>query len=119
MMQVALTIDLHAGDRPEHIDRCNDWLRAREIPATFLVPTAMLEQESFRGPIARLRNWRHDVGTHAHTHSDEEKAGLQWGTVADLDFLRVSQEAYEVFFSRPPRSFRSPTWCWINRCVMA
>ena len=43
MMQVALTIDLHAGDRPEHIDRCNNWLRAREIPATFLVPTAMLE----------------------------------------------------------------------------
>ncbi len=52
MMQVALTIDLHAGNRPEHIDRCNDWLRAREIPATFLVPTAMLEQESFGGPIA-------------------------------------------------------------------
>ncbi len=40
MMQVALTIDLHAGDRPEHFDRCNDGLSTCEILATFLVPTA-------------------------------------------------------------------------------
>ena len=96
MMQVALTIDLHAGDRPEHIDRCNDWLRAREIPATFQVPTAMLEQESFGGPIAPAV-----------------------GHGGGFGFFARFAGGLRCFFSRPPRSFRSPTWCWINRCVMA
>ena len=87
MMQVALTIDLHAGDRPEHIDRCKDWLRAREIPATFLVPTAMPEQESFRGSIARLGNWRHEVGTQAHNHSDEDEGWSAVGHAGGFGFV--------------------------------
>lgn len=119
MINVALTIDVHAMDRPEDIRYCNSWLRNHEIPATFFIPTALLENDALADCFEELNDGFHEIGTHAHFHSDHEKYCLQHGDAKDLNFLRESQRRFIHFFGTEPKSFRSPTWCKVNQSALA
>ena len=115
MIHSALTIDIHAMDRPEDIRYCNSWLQKKNIPTTFLVPTALLNEPHLKACLKELANGFHEVGTHAHYHSDQEKHLLQHGTKNELSFLIESHEKFRDFYNFEPKSFRSPTWCFVNQ----
>lgn len=115
MTNVTVTIDVHALDRPEDICYCNSWLQKKGIPATFLIPTALLDKPHLVPSLKALNNNFHEIGTHAHHHSDQEKFALQHGGPSELDFLRKSFLKFSEFYGFPPKSFRSPTWCYVNR----
>jgi len=115
MIDITLTIDIHAMDRPEDIRYCNSWLKNKNIPATFLIPTALLDTPHLAPCLKELDNGLHEIGTHAHHHSDEEKYLLQKGSKDSLGFLVESHKRFIDFFGYPPKSFRSPTWCYVNQ----
>ncbi len=114
MSTVALTIDLHTGDSPDDILRCNEWLKKANLPVTFLIPTIMLNMSKFRSAIADLITGPHELGTHSHYHNDQEKQALQIGKGRALEFLSVSKKCFEDFLGFSPHSFRSPTCCKVN-----
>jgi hypothetical protein len=108
---IALTVDVHAEDRPADICRAASWLHEHGIPATFFVPSALFEDANFRPHIVRLPALGFEVGSHGHNHDYGEIRALMRGARGDLDFLRRSHALYRRTFGRAPVSFRSPAWC--------
>ena len=110
-MKVALTVDVHKEDRPADVGRAAGWLHERGIPATFFVPSALLEHPDFRPHILALPALGHEVGSHGHQHDYVEIRALMRGAANDLGFLRRSHAIYQAAFGAAPISFRSPAWC--------
>lgn len=110
-MHTALTVDVHEEDRPADVGRAARWLGERGIPATFFVPSALLQHPDFRPPILALPALGHEVGSHGHQHDYVEIRALMRGAAAELDFLHRSRDLYEAAFGAAPVSFRSPAWC--------
>ena len=108
---IALTVDVHAEDRPADISRAAAWLGEHGIPATFFVPSALFEDARFRPHVIRLPSLGFEVGSHGHDHDFAEIRALMRGTAADLEFLRRSHVLYQDTFGGSPISFRSPAWC--------
>lgn len=108
---IALTIDVHEEDRPTDVGRAARWLHKRGIPATFFVPSALLEHPDFRPHILALPALGHEVGSHSHQHNYTEIRALMRGAAPELGFLRRSHAIYQAAFGAAPVSFRSPAWC--------
>ena len=108
---IALTVDVHAEDRPADIRRAAAWLYEHGIPATFFVPSALFEDARFRPHVIRLPSLGFEVGSHGHQHDFIEIRALMRGGATDLDFLRLSHALYQEVLGDPPISFRSPAWC--------
>lgn len=108
---IALTVDIHAEDRPADISRTASWLHEHSIPATFFVPSALFEDADFLPHIVRLPSLGFEVGSHGHNHDFTEIRALMRGPAADLGFLRRSHALYQETFGNAPVSFRSPAWC--------
>jgi hypothetical protein len=108
---IALTVDVHAEDRPADISRAAAWLGEHGIPATFFVPSALFEEARFRPHVIRLPSLGFEVGSHGHDHDYVEIRALMRGAAADLDFLRRSHALYGDTFGGAPISCRSPAWC--------
>ena len=108
---IALTVDVHAEDRPADIRRAAAWLYEHGIPATFFVPSALFEDARFRPHVIRLPSLGFEVGSHGHQHDFIEIHALMRGGATDLDFLRLSHALYQEVLGDPPISFRSPAWC--------
>jgi len=116
---IAITVDVHAEDRPADISRAAAWLAERGIPATFFVPSALFEHASFRPHIIRLPSLGFEVGSHGHQHDYIEIRALMRGAGADLDFLWRSHALYQDTFGSAPISFRSPAWCPLGPSAIA
>ena len=108
---IALTVDIHAEDRPADISRTASWLHEHSIPATFFVPSALFEDA--RLPAARrppafpgLRSGQPRSQSRFHRNPRADA-----GPAADLGFLRRSHALYQETFGNAPVSFRSPAWC--------
>jgi peptidoglycan/xylan/chitin deacetylase (PgdA/CDA1 family) len=112
----ALTFDLHASDRAEDILACAQWLERHALPATFFIPTALLDEPGFEPALRAIDNGLNDLGTHGHKHDIAEMTALKSADPGpqDLDFLDLSAELFQRFFGRSARVFRSPTWCYVN-----
>lgn len=108
--RVAITVDLHTDNGPVDILRCDDRLREDGIPATFFIPTEMLEMGKFRAPLRRLATWRHELGSHGHFHDQRETRAMREGREEDIRFLVDSKQRFEDFFGFPPLSFRAAYW---------
>ena len=108
---IALTVDVHAEDRPADISRAAAWLGEHGIPATFFVPSVLLEDAGFQPHVIRLPSLGFEVASHGHQHDYVEIRALMRGAAADLDFLRRSHALYQDTFGSAPISFRSPAWC--------
>ena len=108
---IALTVDVHAEDRPADISRSAAWLGEHGVPTTFFVPSALFEDASFRPHIVSLPSLGFEVGSHGHQHDYVEIHALMRGAGADLDFMRRSHALYRETFGSAPISFRSPAWC--------
>ena len=108
---IALTVDVHAEDRPADISRAAAWLGEHGIPATFFVPSALFEDARFRPHVIRLPSLGFEVASHGHQHDYVEIRALMRGDAADLDFLQRSHALYQDTFGSAPISFRSPAWC--------
>ena len=115
---IALTVDVHAEDRPADISRAAAWLGEHGIPATFFVPSALFGDASFRPHVVRLPALGFEVGSHGHNHDYVEIRALMRGAAADLDFLRRSHALYQETFGAVPISFRSPAWCPLGRAAV-
>src|SRR5579859_5200393 len=111
---IALTVDLHPSDNASSIRRCHDFLSQRNIPATFLISTTILQNSEVRTAIRSLDEGPHEFGTHAHSHDLNEIRALVSGGNGQLDFMRCSKESFEDLFGYSPVSFRSPTWCGLG-----
>jgi len=111
MMPIALTVDVHAEDRPADVSRAACWLYEHGLQATFFVPSALFEDAGFRHHLVRLPSQGFEVGSHGHQHDFAEIRALMRGRAADLGFLRRSHALYQETFSDAPVSFRSPAWC--------
>jgi len=107
---VALTVDVHAGDRPEDITAAAEWLAHRGIPGTFFVPSTLLVARRYRSRLIEVPRLGHEVGSHTHTHGWEEMAALRDGDRCALRFLEHSKYIHEETYGCSPRSFRSPCW---------
>src|SRR5271165_2761997 len=108
---VAVTVDVHPNDSAMSIGRCIDFLSQRNISATFLISTTILQKPEERAALKSGSGGSHELGTHAHRHDSDEIKALVSGRNGQLDFLRVSKQSFEDFFGYSPSSFRSPTWC--------
>ena len=111
MMPIALTVDVHAEDRPADVSHAACWLYEHGIPATFFVPSALFEDAGFRPHVIRLPSLGFEVGSHGHDHDYVEIHALMRGAGAALDCLRRSHALYRETFGSAPISFRSPAWC--------
>ena len=118
-MPIALTVDIHAEDRPADIGCAARWLREAGIPATFFVPSALFEHDAFRPHLVRLPTLGHEVGSHGHRHDFTEIRALMRGETADLAFLRRSHALYQEIFGSAPIAFRSPAWCPLGPAAIA
>ncbi len=112
---LALTVDVHAEDRPAQVGRAAGWLHEQGIPATFFIPSALFEHPDFRPQIIALPALGFEVASHGHQHDYTEIRALMRGCGADLDFLRRSHGLYQDTFGCAPISFRSPAWCPLGR----
>jgi hypothetical protein len=112
---IAVTVDIHPWDRPESLRACDKYLRERNIPATFLISTSMLENPIAITSLRELSEGIHELGTHAHTHKGDEIAALEGTTSGSLKFLERSKHCFEDFYGFSPASFRSPTWCGLGQ----
>ena len=65
---IALTVDVHAENRPADVGAAARWLHAHGIPATFFVPSALFTHPGFRPHITGLPSLNHEVGSHGHRH---------------------------------------------------
>jgi hypothetical protein len=113
-LRIAVTVDVHPNDQAVSIGRCHEFLSQRHIPATFLISTTILQKPDERAAIRLVSEGPHELGTHAHHHDADEVRALVSGENSQLEFLRVSKEAFEDFLGYSPFSFRSPTWCGIG-----
>lgn len=111
MMPIALTVDVHAEDRPADVSRAACWLCEHGLQATFFLPSALFEDGGFRHHLVRLPSLGFEVGSHGHQHDFAEIRALMRGRAADLGFLPRSHALYQETFSDAPVSFRSPAWC--------
>jgi len=107
---VALTVDVHADDRPEDITAAAEWLAHRGLPGTFFVPSTLLVAGRYRSRLIEVPKLGHEVGSHTHTHGWEEMAALRDGDGSALRFLEHSKYIYEETYGCSPCSFRSPCW---------
>ena len=73
---IAITVDVHAEDRPADIGRAAAWLGEHGIPATFFVPSALFEDARFRPHVIRLPSLGFEVGSHGHDHDYVEIRAL-------------------------------------------
>lgn len=117
-MRIALTVDIHAEDRPADVGRAAGWLHEQGIPATFFIPSALLEHPDFRPHIIALPALGFEVASHGHQHDYTEIRALMRGRGADLDFLRRSHNLYRDTFGCAPVSFRSPAWCPLGQAAI-
>jgi hypothetical protein len=117
--RVAITVDIHKTDVVSEIDACNEWLRGRNIPATFFVPTVMPMMSKYKRVLGRLTTWEHEIGTQSHVHNADEIAVLQSDDSGDPGFLEFSKKTFEDFFGFAPRSFRAPCWSALSRRTLA
>jgi hypothetical protein len=115
----AITVDVHAEDRPADISRAAAWLGEHGIPATFFVPSALFEDARFRPHVIRLPSLGFEVGSHGHDHDYVEIRALMREGGTALDFLRRSRALYQDTFDRAPISFRSPAWCPLGSGAIA
>jgi peptidoglycan/xylan/chitin deacetylase (PgdA/CDA1 family) len=114
---LAITVDVHPNDNAMSIRRCVDFLAHRNISATFLISTAILQKPQERAAI-KSGGGSHELGTHAHQHDADEIRALVSGRNGQLNFLRASKESFEDSFGYSPRSFRSPTWCGLGSAAI-
>jgi hypothetical protein len=119
MMPIALTVDVHAEDRPADVSHAACWLYEHGIPVTFFVPSALFEDAGFRPHVIRLPSLGFEVGSHGHQHDYVEIRALMRGGAIDLDFLRHSHALYQDTFGSAPISFRSPAWCPLGSGAIA
>jgi len=115
---IALTIDIHPGDKASSIRRCHDFLSENNIPATFLISTAILHRSEERAAIKFVAQGRHELGTHAHYHDGNEAEALMSGDDDQLGFLRISKELFQEVLGNTPLSFRSPSWCGLGHAAL-
>jgi Polysaccharide deacetylase len=113
-LRIAVTVDVHPNDQAVSIQRCHDFLSQRDIPATFLISTSILQKPDERAAIKLVSEVLHELGTHAHHHDKNEVRALVSGENGQLEFLRISKECFEDCLGFSPVSFRSPTWCGIG-----
>ncbi len=118
LSRIALTVDIHAEDRPADVGRAASWLHRQGITATFFVPSALLEQPDFRPHVVALPALGFEIGSHGHQHDYTEIRALMRGRGSDLDFLRRSHTFYQDTFGHAPVSFRSPAWCPLGRAAI-
>jgi hypothetical protein len=111
MKRVAVTLDLHRGDRADDIVIGCEALRARGIEATIFVPSAILEDPGYRAACRAIDAGGHEPASHSHDHDAREMNALMHGARGDLDFLARSKAVHEDFFGRAVTAFRSPCWC--------
>jgi len=114
-MRSILSFDLHLDDAPGNIETCSMNLAEAGIRAAFFIPTRMVDNKDFRGPLRALAADGHELGTHCHEHDDEEMRALMGGSEESLRFLEVSAEVFSDFFGYRPRIFRAPCWCRLSR----
>lgn len=117
-MRIALTVDVHAEDRPADVSRAAGWLHEQGIPATFFVPSALFAHPDFRPHILALPTFGFEIASHGHQHDYTEIRALMRGRGTDLDFLRRSQALYQETFGCAPVSFRAPAWCPLGRAAI-
>jgi hypothetical protein len=115
---IAVTIDVHPWDRPGSIRACNGYLREKNIPATFLISTSILENPVATSPLRELGDGIHELGTHAHMHRGHEIDALRGIPAKSLRFLEHSKLCFEDFCGFSPASFRSPTWCGLGQSAL-
>lgn len=113
-MKVAITLDLHHGDEPDDILLACEFLAGRGVPATFFIPSALLETREYAAVLRRIPSYGHEAASHTHLHDGREMAALVGGSGADLDFLEHSRGVHEDAFGERPVSFRSPAWCFLG-----
>jgi peptidoglycan/xylan/chitin deacetylase (PgdA/CDA1 family) len=113
-MKVAITLDLHHGDEPDDILLACEFLGERGVPATFFIPSSLLETREYGAVLRRIPAYGHEVASHTHLHDGREMAALVGGGGADLDFLEHSRSVHEDAFGERPVSFRSPAWCFLG-----
>jgi len=112
---LAITIDLHQGDKPEDVTAAGQLLAAHGIKATFFLPTNMLAHASMRSALKDILKSDHEIGNHGHNHDWAEIDALSNETNANLQFLTHSKRLQEDCFAASPSSFRSPVWCHLSR----
>jgi hypothetical protein len=117
MLTVVITVDVHYGDVPEDISFAADWLAARAIPATFFIPSALL-QSGLRDRLRDVVAMGHEVGSHTHHHDLNEMEALIYGSAQRLAFLEASYGTHGDFFGVTPRSFRAPCWCSLGQAAL-
>jgi peptidoglycan/xylan/chitin deacetylase (PgdA/CDA1 family) len=117
-LKVAITIDLHTSDYPYEIEYCLEYLAKENLPATFFIPTRMLENRLYREAFLKLKTSSHELATHSHHHNDKEINALKNGGIKDLAFLSLSKGIFENFFQCSPHTFRSPSWCSLSRMTL-
>lgn len=110
----AITIDLHDGDDPADIRVACEALKARDIRATFFVPTGILSQAKYRIAVREIVSHDHEAASHSHLHDYVEMRALMRGRQRDLRFLGVAKAIHEDIFGVAPSSFRSPCWCHLG-----
>lgn len=113
-MKVAITLDLHHGDDPDDILLACEFLGERGIPATFFIPSALLETREYGEVLRRIPSFGHEPASHTHRHDARELGALVRGRGAELDFLAHSRRVHEDAFGASPTSFRSPAWCFLG-----
>jgi peptidoglycan/xylan/chitin deacetylase (PgdA/CDA1 family) len=114
MNRVAVTLDLHRGDRADDIVLACQALRARGITATVFVPSAILEDPGYRAACGAIVAAGHEPASHSHDHDAREMNALMHGGRGDLDFLARSKAIHEDCFGRAVTAFRTPCWCGLG-----
>ena len=113
-MKVAITLDQHHGDEPHDIVVPCEFLQERGVPATFFIPSSLLETREYGAVLRRIPSYGHEAASHTHLHDGRELHALVRGGGADLDFLEHSRRVHEDAFGEAPVSFRSPAWCFLG-----
>jgi hypothetical protein len=114
----AVTVDLHLGDAPDDILMACERLGERGVPATFFVPTSMLQERRYRAVMQSITRHGHEPASHSHQHDYVEMRALADGTERDLDFLAISKNIHEDVFASSPSAFRSPCWCHLGPAAL-
>ena len=108
---IALTVDVHAEDRPADIRRAAAWLDEHGIPATFFVPSALFEDARFRPHVIRLPSLGFEVGSHGHEHDFVEIRALMRGGASRSRLPAALPRAVPGSLRRPTDLLCSPAWC--------
>lgn len=116
-IKALLTFDIHACDCPKDIRYATDWLKSKNIPAIYFIPTILLEKKEFISEIKHADDSGIEIGTHGHTHNKNEIYSLMLGK--NLGFLEQSAKTYEIILGKRPNVFRAPHWCTVSDTAYA